>query len=71
MDTNSIDSINQEVYKRFPELLGVKPKLQKLERNILLIYQTQVRLPDAHSLNRSVRVVADDQGKIVKISTSR
>ena len=71
MDAPSITNINKEVYKRFPEFNGIKPKVQKLDRNFLLIYQTQVRMPDARNLYRSIRVVVDEHGEIVKISTSR
>jgi len=71
MDAPSITNINKEVYKRFPEFNGIKPKVQKLDRNFLLIYQTQVRIPDARNLYRSIRVVVDEHGEIVKISTSR
>jgi len=71
MDAPSITNINKEVYKRFPEFNGIKPKVQKLDRNFLLIYQTQVRMPDARNLYRSIRVVVDEYGEIVKISTSR
>lgn len=71
MDHTLLHPINQEVYRRFPELRGVKPKMQKLAENTLLIYQSQVCLPDNKLLQRSVRVVVNEQGKIVKISTSR
>ena len=71
MDHTLLHPINQEVYRRFPGLRGVKPKMQKLAENTLLIYQSQVSLPDNKLLQRSVRVVVNEQGKIVKISTSR
>jgi hypothetical protein len=77
MDNITLSAINQEVYRRFPEIRGVKPRLQKLERNILLIYQAKVNLPaenvPSHSLilTRSIRVVLNERNEIVKISSSR
>jgi hypothetical protein len=77
MDNNTLSAINQEVYKRFPEVRGVKPSLQKLERNTLLIYQARVNLPDEKArnhtvaLNRSIRVVVNEGNEIIKISSSR
>ncbi len=71
MDHLLLPPINQEVYRRFPELRGVKPSMQKIAQNTLLIYQSQVILPGNKALQRSVRVVVNEQGKIVKISTSR
>lgn len=71
MEAALVKKINQQVYKRFPELRGANPKIQKLDKNILLIYQSRVRLPDDHLINRTIRVVADEQGEIVKMSTSK
>jgi hypothetical protein len=77
MDNTTLTTINQEVYRRFPEIRGVKPRLQKLDRNILLIYQVKVNIPDEKvsnhtvALNRSIRVVLNDRYEILKISSSR
>ena len=71
MDNHSISLINQEVYRRFPELKGSKPKIQKMDGNTLLVYKTQVHLSDQKTINRSVRVVVNERGEIIKLSTSR
>lgn len=71
MDNHSISLINQEVYRRFPEFKGRKPNIQKIAGNTLLLYKMQVHLPDQKTLNRSVRVVVDERGEIIKMSTSR
>jgi len=77
MDNSTLVAINQEVYRRFPEIKGVKPRLQKVDRNLLLIYQVKVNLPNDrtvnHSveLNRNIRVVLNEQNEIIKISSSR
>lgn len=71
MDNPSLNSINQVVYQRFPELRGIKPRIQKQEKNTLLTYQAKLALPDERTINRSVRVVISERGEIIKISSSR
>jgi hypothetical protein len=71
MDSSTLTSINQEVYQRFPDLKGVKPRMQKVDRNTLLTYQKQVILAEQKTIHRSVRVVVDENGRIVKITTSK
>ena len=71
MDSAALARINAEVYRRFPEFQGVKPQARKVDRNTLLTYRITIELADNKKLNRSMRVVVDDQDRIIKISTSR
>jgi hypothetical protein len=81
MNRELLQAINQEVYRRFPEVKDKRPKIQRQDisasRSIaknptyLLIYQGQVTTANQKILPRVVRVVASEQGKILKISTSR
>jgi hypothetical protein len=71
MNSAALTKINAEVYRRFPELEGVKPQTKKLDQNTLLIYQQTIDLAGKKKLNRTVRVVVDDQNQIMKVSTSR
>jgi len=70
-----IDKISQEVYRKHPDLKGVKPKVTPREGEpageTLLVYKKKVAGPGGKSLNRIVRAVADQDGKIKKISTSK
>lgn len=81
MDKKAIDKISQSVYRQFPEFKGQRPKI---DRNYgsqskaagkpdthLLIFSTVAKNAAGKSIPRHVRVVADDSGKIIKISTSR
>jgi hypothetical protein len=85
MEQKVIDAISQEIYRRFPEVKGKKPKVQaqrisnsqanaktpnNSSRTYLLIYQSQATTSTHKTLPRLVRVVADKQGKILKITTS-
>jgi hypothetical protein len=70
-----IDKISQEVYRKHPDVKGVKPKITPREGepsgDTLLVYKKKVSGPGGKSINRIVRAVADQNGKIKKISTSK
>jgi len=70
-----IDHISQEVYKKHPDLKGVKPKVTPRKGDTssdsLLVYSKSVSGPGGKKINRIVRAVADENGKIKKISTSK
>ncbi len=75
LQSKVIDKISQEVYQKHPDLKGVKPKITPREgeksSDTLLIYQKKVSGPGGKKINRIVRAVADEKGKIKKISTSK
>ncbi len=75
MKAKYIDKISNEVYRKYPDLKGIKPKVTPREgvksSDTLLIYQKKVSGPGGKSINRIVRAVADESGKIKKISTSK
>lgn len=81
MNRDLLQAINQEVYRRFPEVKDRRPKIQKQEvaafraivksPTYLLIYQGQALTVGKKVLPRLVRVVVNEQGKILKMSTSR
>jgi hypothetical protein len=70
-----IDKISEEVYRKHPDLKGVKPKVAPREgadsSDTLLVFQKKVSGPGGKSINRIVRAVADENGRIKKISTSK
>jgi hypothetical protein len=83
MDQKTIDTISRAVYKRFPEVNGKRPKVLRQKPNgiqarpaskaliFLLTYRGNGAGPGGKTIPRYVRVVANQQGKIIKISTSR
>ena len=75
MNAKMIDHISQEVYRKHPDLKGVKPQVQPRKgdasADTLLVYSKSVSGPGGKKINRIVRAVADEQGKIKKISTSK
>ena len=81
MDSKLIKAISNQVFKRFPELKGSRPQVrtQKYPQaksasaspTYLLIYTGSAKAANGKSIPRSVRVTANAQGKILKITTSR
>lgn len=72
MDPALVTAICNQVYRKFPEVAGAKPRIQsRPEDQTLLIFQGSAQAADGRTLPRTVRVVADARGKILKMTTSR
>jgi hypothetical protein len=73
MDAQTVQKISEQIYKKFPEVSGSRPKVQSQgsEGNSLLIFKGSAATADGKRIERTVRVVASDRGKIVKVTTSR
>lgn len=81
MDAKLLNSISSQVYRRFPEVKGSNPKVQlqaspqakssKVSSTYLITYRGSATAPNGKSIPRIVRVVANEQGKILKMTTSR
>ena len=75
MDERVLQRVNRRVYAEFPDLDGVRPKVQSVvlpdgEERVVLIYRRTVRTADGRPLPRVVRVVLH-RNRILKITTSR
>lgn len=74
MKADAIRTVCQEVARRFPEFAGIRPKVQASPRKagaFQLTFETRVKLDGDKALARWVRVTADENGKIVRMTTSR
>lgn len=77
MDRSTISKISQQVSRQFPEMAGVNPTMQpqkgstKTGQRYVLTYKGKADLPGGRVMKRIVRVVVDDQGHIIRISTSK
>jgi len=81
LDQESIKMITKQIYRRFPEVDGSQPVVQQqsimqaktvsMEPTFVITYQGIAHAPSGKSIPRRVRVVADQSGKILRISTSR
>lgn len=83
MDPKIVKSLSAKIYRQFPEMAGVQPKL-RLQRTTqaksvnsdppstyLLTFHTKVNISGGKSIPRWVRVVVNAKGTILKITTSR
>jgi hypothetical protein len=81
LSSGQIDSISRQIYRQFPEIKDTRPSVQnqagaKLaghtgSEQFVLTFQGRGQGPGGRTINRIVRVVADDRGKVLKVSTSR
>ena len=75
MDEKTLSAICEQVYHRFPEVKGARPKLQPMSKGPVsqhvLIFSGKAMSEGGKSIQRVVRVVVGDNGKIVKMSTSK
>jgi|WetSurMetagenome_2_1015567.scaffolds.fasta_scaffold1329174_2 hypothetical protein len=80
LTTAQIDQIAQQVHRQFPEVQDVRPTVQNqpgaksveaAADRFVLTFKGRGQGPGGKSIPRIVRVIADERGKIIKISTSR
>ena len=77
MDDKMIDKITAQVRKKFPEVTLQNPTIKSQkggkgdEERFVLTYTGRAELPNGREMKRIVRVVADDRGRVLKMSTSK
>lgn len=76
MDTSTLEKITRKVVRQFPEMKGVKPTVSSGKRSgelqhYTLTYKGTAELPGGRSMRRVVRVQADENGNVLRMSTSK
>jgi len=72
MNAQSKSSVCNAVYRQFPELRGANPTVKELPGDkYQLIFHGKAKTENGKTPPRTVRVVADETAKILKLSTSR
>jgi hypothetical protein len=79
MDSKTISGIKQQIYRQFPEVSGQEPNVKtqasaKTPGNApsyLITFKGRVTQPSGPTFSRTVRVVANNDGRILKVTTSR
>lgn len=72
-----IRTVSEHVYRKFPELAGVKPSFkwsphaQGNPMSCTLTFQTTVQTANGKKMPRRVKVTADVEGKILKVTSSK
>jgi hypothetical protein len=70
LPSSIVDVISQRVASEYPEMRGIRPAVSAEGGRYSLVYKTAVSTP-AGKLSRIVRVVADEKGKVLRMSTSK
>jgi hypothetical protein len=72
MEDKSVQQVCNNVYRQFPEMRGAHPSISSLPGDkFQLIFHGKVETPDGKKINRTVRVTASENGKVLKMTTSR
>jgi hypothetical protein len=72
MNPQILSSVCKQVYRKFPEVSGTQPKVQtRPEGNLHLVFTGMAKAADGHLIPRTVRVVINPDGKILRMTTSR
>ncbi|MDD2694493.1 MAG: hypothetical protein PHD58_01040 [Anaerolineales bacterium] len=81
MDAKTLKSITAQIYRKFPDMDGSKPTVRRQngaqkaaaahDPTYLLVFHKRVPIDSQRTISRYVRVVVNEQGKILKITTSR
>jgi len=72
MEKKALDKVCKSIYSRFPPMKNARPKVSKQgENRFLLIFSGSGETPDGKTIKQTVRVVATDDGNIIKTSMSR
>lgn len=77
MKPKAVSQITRKVVEQFPEMEGTEPAVRRQgapgngTAQYLLTYKGVAELPGGRSMKRIVRVVADEDGRVIRISTSR
>ncbi len=72
MDAKTLKQICEKVYKKFPEVNGKNPTKHGQPNDCtLLIFKGTGTAPNGEKIPRVIRVTVNEQGKILKMTTSR
>ncbi len=72
MKASALQKVTGKVTQRYPKLSGKRPKItEQSPGRYLLVYAFADELPGGKAIQQQVRVVADEEGNISKMSVSR
>lgn len=72
MDRQLLSNVCEQVYHRFPEVSGSRPKVQSRPGDqFLLVFTGASKAADGRKINQTVRVVVSQSGKIIQMTASK
>jgi hypothetical protein len=72
-----ISKIQRHVARSYPEMKDAKPSVKRKggtgdgEERFQLTFKAQAEVPGGRKMSRVVRVVADEHGKVLRMSSSK
>jgi hypothetical protein len=67
----ALDKVTKAVVRQFPEMDGVRPAIKEQRDEYLVTFKGAAELPGGKTIKRIVRVVANEKGEVLRMSTSR
>ena len=72
MDNGVIEKVCNQVYKKFPGFKGTRPRVSSYSADAcLFIFEMPEKTSNGKTIHQTVRVVANNNGSIKKMTTSR
>ncbi len=72
MDKSALDRICRDVYRKYPEVDGVRPRQRSMENGgSVLLFETRVTTGDGRPMHRTIRVSLSADGRVLKMSASK
>ena len=72
MDAATKKKIEDQIHKKHPEVAGSRAKVSPRPNDqYLLVFTGKGKTPDGKTITHTIRVVANENGKILKTTSSR
>lgn len=75
MDERQISKIRRHVVRSYPEMKDATPSVKRKSGNgegkFQLTFKAKAELPGGRKMSRVVRVVADERGNVLRMSSSK
>jgi hypothetical protein len=72
MDAATKKKVEEQIYKKFPDVSGSHAKVSERPNDqYLFVFTGKAKLADGKSITHTIRVVVNESGKILKTTTSR
>ncbi len=72
MNASAIRKVTDKVTAKYPKMAGKSPKISpQPEGTYLLVFKTDDGLPNGKTISQILRVVADEEGYVKKMTSSR
>ncbi len=71
LQAQAIERVSKQVCRDYPEMRGSRPSISGQGGNFVLTYRGRVRTSNGEEMSRVVRAVVDEDGRVIKMSTSK